>query len=916
MNYSSNPFNVAAMAVSAPLAVNTQSLDEAREFLSRAIAWPQDGQVAYAGLHWTFLKDRKPFWSGRAVQSLDDAISELAHAKKSPNVKDIYVCLATMTTAEDKTDIRGVSYKKPLRRQSNVVALKSLFLDIDAKGSDKNSYGTLAEAAAALAEFLKESGMPRPTMIVKSGGGLHAYWCLSQALHRDEWQPLAFALAEATKKHGLKCDTQVTIDSARILRIPDTENHKDLVPRPVRFVGKRIKTDYDVSDLEKVLKPYMVALPSGAAVVRLIPRTPLTGISDLSAGIERNNKPVHLDDVAKECAFIRDAIATGGAALQNPAWNLTTLIATFTDDARNDAHRMAWGHATYTKQQTDDLFDRKVRDREAKSLGWPSCITISGTGCKDCQACPHFTKGKSPLNFAKLAPVVQMVQPHVPAPGQATATSEQSTPAEGPTFADPYQEFVGPPFPLQVLPPLLADFVNAQHKALGADPSAIGMAALTAVAGAIHAETKIQMGMGWREPPIIFSALVGPPSAMKSPTIAKVTQPLYKTDAFRNRSWEAAHAAWEKAKNAAKNTGAPVGPEPQRPGRLVVDDWTPEKLAELLARDPAGTLLVQDELAGLIAAFERYGSNVARSMLLRAWNGGTYLKDRIGGGSKDKSAELRVDNLALGIIGGIQPDKLNQLGDLTSDGLLQRILPVQMQPPKRGDERHPVSIPEGEYDKLIQSLIPAGPRTHVFAPDAELVRDRVLDRLYELENSGAFSDALVGAIGKMKGYFGRLALVLHISAEHCARVRGVGGFNPNATISRGTAEAAETLIFDFLLQHTLGLYDVILGRGKDRELIQSIADFILHSPKSRLRPSDFTTGVFKLRGQQSQKVEEQIGRFVAMGWLHPENDIGRVKGWIVDPGLRPYFEARQRIVAAGRATAHKLIKEAGAARRR
>jgi hypothetical protein len=73
--------------------------------------------------------------------------------------------------------------------------------------------------------------------------------------------------------------------------------------------------------------------------------------------------------------------------------------------------------------------------------------------------------------------------------------------------------------------------------------------------------------------------------------------------------------------------------------------------------------------------------------------------------------------------------------------------------------------------------------------------------------------------------------------------------------------------------------------------------------------------VFKLRGQPSHKVEEQIGRFVAMGWLHPENDIGRVKGWIVDPGLRPYFEARQRIVAAGRAMAHKLIKDAGAARR-
>ena len=36
---------------------------------------------------------------------------------------------------------------------------------------------------------------------------------------------------------------------------------------------------------------------------------------------------------------------------------------------------------------------------------------------------------------------------------------------------DPYADFCGPEFPLDVLPPTLAKFVEAHHRAMGADPS-------------------------------------------------------------------------------------------------------------------------------------------------------------------------------------------------------------------------------------------------------------------------------------------------------------------------------------------------------------------------------------------------------------------------------------------------------------
>ena len=147
-------------------------------------------------------------------------------------------------------------------------------------------------------------------------------------------------------------------------------------------------------------------------------------------------------------------------------------------------------------------------------------------------------------------------------------------------------------------------------------------------------------------------------------------------------------------------------PPPPRPARCIINDATPEKVAEFLSRDRSGSLMVHDELAGWLDGFERYNAGApARAFYLSCWNGGHFLKDRVGKGKTDLDAEIRIDNLALSILGGIQPDRLAKLRDLTSDGLLQRILPVLMQAAERGDEYYfPVASAEADYEALIKSI--------------------------------------------------------------------------------------------------------------------------------------------------------------------------------------------------------------------
>ena len=112
---------------------------------------------------------------------------------------------------------------------------KSLYVDIDC-GADKaaagKGYATKGEAFTALKTFLKQSGMPAP-LVVDSGGGLHVYWPLTEAIDTVEWKQLAHRLSSACEHFGLIQDKQVTTDAGRILRPVDTLNRKYDPPRPV-----------------------------------------------------------------------------------------------------------------------------------------------------------------------------------------------------------------------------------------------------------------------------------------------------------------------------------------------------------------------------------------------------------------------------------------------------------------------------------------------------------------------------------------------------------------------------------------------------------------------------------------------------------------------------------------------------------
>ena len=249
-----------------------------------------------------------------------------------------------------------------------------------------------------------------------------------------------------------------------------------------------------------------------------------------------------------------------------------------------------------------------------------------------------------------------------------------------------------PAFPLALLGSFWAEWTERKAEAASAPVDYVATS-LLGCAGAMLGNVRWPMaGPSWSEPPIIWAGLVGSPSSGKSPGMDAVfelvravedqmasgfAEKLRQHDTEKEVA-EACREAWKsQVKAAIKNGGEPPSmpleadpPEPPVRPRVRVADVTIEKLGALAAALPRGLLLVRDELTGWLGSFDRYGGNGSdRAFSIESYGGRSYSIDRV------KNPEpLNIRHLSIGLLGGVQPDKLQEVINGPDDGLASRIL--------------------------------------------------------------------------------------------------------------------------------------------------------------------------------------------------------------------------------------------------
>jgi hypothetical protein len=391
--------------------METKFYDEsqARRFLATAIAWP-DGQIN--GIFNVVTKAppsagfKSPLWRHTGVTTIDDAIRAINHSINKGGATDIYGWMALGNTNAVPLSARPGSWYKGNRLAENAVWFKSIFLDVDF--GEKKHYKTLAEAQAALDAFIVNANLPKPNIVVSSGHGFHCHWTTTEPIAADRWQMLSSRLLGAVMQHGLHCDTQVTIDRARILRIPGTWNNK-YPDSPVKVELIREEDSFFVDRLEARLAGYQphVAPASAGKSTRpegaenLANKGPYTGDEQLAEGVETTKLEVDIEAAVPECPLISDALDTAGANHANPLWHQMVWMASFCQDGREVAHQLSSGHASYSEEECDREYDRVLKTRENRpELGWTSCQKFHDNGGDGiCRGCPHLAEGKSPFNF-------------------------------------------------------------------------------------------------------------------------------------------------------------------------------------------------------------------------------------------------------------------------------------------------------------------------------------------------------------------------------------------------------------------------------------------------------------------------------------------------------------------------------------
>jgi hypothetical protein len=452
-------------------------------------------------------------------------------------------------------------------------------------------------------------------------------------------------------------------------------------------------------------------------------------------------------------------------------------------------------------------------------------------------------------------------------------------PTPGPLF-DPWAEYIVPPFPIDILPAVARDFVTTQSVLIGCDPSAMAMAVLATFSSALsHLFTlRMMRNGGWHENPRLWVLLVGDPSQKKTPIFNAASRPIMEHQDYLYQRYEAELRNYEAAKENDKDSNPPK-PAP-RP-RLVASDVTIEKLADILAQSERGLLIKRDEVAGWIGGMEKYatgrGSAADRGFWLQAFDGGPYHVDRI------KRGETYIKNLSVSLLGGIQPARLAELHGLTRDGLLQRFIPVMMGPSQLARDE---PCDDEAYSTFIHQLIFAKPERVILGDPALEAMHDIRQSLHNLETvSAGMAEGFQTFVGKLPGYAGRLALILHMAADP---ERG-----QTYAISETTVESVRRLVLDFVVPHAHEFYRTAESTT-DSDRLRKLASWILTSGKKRIVASDLTTNIRDLRGLTVFDLNRRVSPLVAGGWLEPIEPGPICRAWTVNPAVQDLFQKRRQ----------------------
>ena len=352
-----------------------------------------------------------------------------------------------------------------------------------------------------------------------------------------------------------------------------------------------------------------------------------------------------------------------------------------------------------------------------------------------------------------------------------------------------------PLFDIRLLPKVIGAYAQDVSERMSCPvdfPVIAAMVALaTAIGSRIHCKP-YEKGT-WLVPAGAWGMVVSSPSAIKSPPLSEMLQPLKAMDKMAAEQFakdmeqhQVAKQIYEKAVKTAVASGtlnvgmsAPLEPKMTR---YVVNDSTYEMLVAIAAANPTGFLVWRDELMGWFYSLNKENQKEARGLYLTGWAGTEgYATDRIGRG------HVRADSVNLSLLGTIQPNVLRQIvydavaGGGGDDGLVARFQFAVYPDPVRTYvkvDREPDLVAMKHYKSTIRALVNLdasavgasftsdGVAYLPFDDEAQVIFDNWRQALEDRIRAPDSEEhpAMLAHLGKYRSLFPKIALILHLAA--------------------------------------------------------------------------------------------------------------------------------------------------------
>jgi hypothetical protein len=278
-----------------------------------------------------------------------------------------------------------------------------------------------------------------------------------------------------------------------------------------------------------------------------------------------------------------------------------------------------------------------------------------------------------------------------------------------------------PEFPLDAIGPEWSTCIRRAAHGAATMSAHVAVPFLGIASALIGTARRLKASSSWSQPATIWAAVVGHSGTGKSPGLQAIQSALdhimkqlktqraelQRAHATKVEIQKAAEKKWKAEVSEAVDAGTkpPDMPKEAMPvgdfvsPRHYVSDTTVERLAVLLTAIPRGTLLLADELSGLFLNMSRYNGGQDNEFWLQSWNGSSYVVERMG------RPPIELDHLLIGMVGGLQPDKLAKSFEGAADGMYARVcFSWPAEPPHRPLSKEALEV-DPEFVNALRRLI-------------------------------------------------------------------------------------------------------------------------------------------------------------------------------------------------------------------